>query len=46
MAQQTFKGTKKKAIQKSGFRKRMKTKSGKRIINRRRMKNRQQLSLN
>jgi large subunit ribosomal protein L34 len=45
MAQQTLRGTNKKAIRKSGFRSRMKIKSGKKIINKRRMKHREKLSL-
>lgn len=45
MTKRTFGGTKRKAINVSGFRARMKTKSGRKIINLRRRKNRKRLSL-
>nr|YP_010032268.1 ribosomal protein L34 [Schizocladia ischiensis]QOW07475.1 ribosomal protein L34 [Schizocladia ischiensis] len=45
MTKRTFGGTKKKAIHVSGFRARMKTKSGRKVINNRRRKNRKRLSL-
>ena len=44
MTKRTLEGTKKKAIRKSGFRARMKTKNGQNILNARRRKNRKRLS--
>ncbi|CAM9096958.1 unnamed protein product [Choristocarpus tenellus] len=45
MTKRTLEGTNKKAIGVSGFRIRMKSKSGQKIINKRRKKKRKQLSL-
>jgi large subunit ribosomal protein L34 len=45
MTKQTLNGTNKKAIKTSGFRIRMQTKSGKKIINRRRARGRKRLSI-
>nr|YP_010444148.1 ribosomal protein L34 [Haramonas pauciplastida]YP_010444178.1 ribosomal protein L34 [Haramonas pauciplastida]UTE95034.1 ribosomal protein L34 [Haramonas pauciplastida]UTE95064.1 ribosomal protein L34 [Haramonas pauciplastida] len=45
MTKRTLEGTRKKAIRVSGFRSRMKTKSGKAILNSRRHKNRKKLAL-
>lgn len=45
MTKRTFGGTKRKAIRVSGFRARMKTKSGKNIIQSRRRKGRKKLSI-
>lgn len=45
MTKRTFGGTKRKAIRVSGFRARMKTKSGKKIIQSRRLKGRKKLSI-
>ncbi len=44
MTKRTLEGTKKKAIRKSGFRARMKTKNGQNILNARRRKNRKRLA--
>lgn len=45
MTKRTLKGTNRKAKRVSGFRTRMKTKSGKKIIQARRRKGRKQLSI-
>ncbi|CAM9105993.1 unnamed protein product [Chrysoparadoxa australica] len=45
MTKRTLGGTNRKAIRVSGFRTRMQTKSGRRIINQRRRKGRKQLSI-
>ena len=45
MAQQTFTGTKLKALRKSGFRVRSKSKNGRKILKNRRKKNRKNLAL-
>nr|YP_010478818.1 ribosomal protein L34 [Neustupella aerophytica]UVI61123.1 ribosomal protein L34 [Neustupella aerophytica] len=44
MTKRTLEGTKKKSLRKSGFRARMKTKTGQNIINTRRRKNRKRLA--
>ena len=44
MTKRTLEGTKKKAIRKSGFRARMKTKNGQNILNARRRKNRRRIA--
>ena len=44
MTKRTLEGTNKKALKKSGFRARMKTKNGQNIINARRKKNRARLA--
>lgn len=45
MTKRTLEGTKRKAIRKSGFRSRMKTKSGRLVLNCRRRKGRKKLSI-
>lgn len=45
MTKRTLEGTNKKAIRKSGFRARMKTKNGQNIINGRRRKQRKRLAI-
>ena len=44
MTKRTLEGTKKKAIRKSGFRARMKTKNGQDVLNARRRKNRKRVA--
>ena len=44
MTRRTLEGTKKKAIRKSGFRARMKTKNGQNVLNARRRKNRKRVA--
>lgn len=44
MTKRTLEGTKKKAIRKSGFRARMKTKTGQNVLNARRRKNRRRIA--
>ena len=44
MTKHTLEGTKRKAIRKSGFRARMKTRTGQNILNARRRKNRKRLT--
>ena len=44
MTKRTVEGTKKKAIRKSGFRARMKTKNGQNVLNARRRKNRKRVA--
>ena len=44
MTKRTLAGTKKKAIRKSGFRARMKTKNGQNVLNARRRKNRRRVA--
>jgi len=45
MTKRTLRGTNKKSIAVSGFRARMKTKEGRKVINQRRKKKRKRLSL-
>lgn len=45
MTKQTLQGTNRKSIKISGFRARMKTKNGRKVINKRRNKKRKELSL-
>ena len=45
MSKKTLEGTKRKAIRKSGFRARMKTATGRRVIKQRRRKGRKCLSI-